>query len=129
MNALRFVARALAIFGLFLFHGLRFVFGYFALLVTLRPREERKAHFAACMLDLFPDLGATSIKVGQIMSTRPALPPPHVVAALEKLQDDVGPFPYAQVHATIVAELGRPLEAIFEEFSQRPIASASVAQV
>ena len=129
MNALRFLARALAIFGFFLFHGLRFFFGWLARLATLRPKDQRKAWFAACVLELFRDLGATFIKVGQIMSTRPDLLPRHIITALETLQDDVGPFPFAIVQATIQSELGRPLDEIFVEFSPRPIASASVAQV
>ena len=65
----------------------------------------------------------------KIMSTRPDLFPPHVIAALEKLQDDVGPFPFALVQDTVTRELGRPLDAVFAEFSPSPIASASVAQV
>src|SRR5256885_580796 len=108
MPGVRFVLRALAILGFFAFHGLRFFVGWLGLCVTLAGSQRRKKWFAACVLALFRDLGATFIKVGQIMSTRPDLLPPHIIAALEKLQDEVGAFPLSQVQATILAELGRP---------------------
>ena len=129
MKGLRFVARALAIVGFLSFHGLRFLGGTLSRLVRGRPRAERQAWFGACVLALFRDLGATFIKVGQIMSTRPDLLPPHVIASLEKLQDDVGPFAFADVEATILEELRHPIDELFTEFSPQPIASASVAQV
>ena len=66
---------------------------------------------AQVVADLFRSLGATFIKVGQIMSTRPDLVPEHVTRALERLQDDVGPFPFAAVARTIEEDLGRPFAA------------------
>jgi ubiquinone biosynthesis protein len=129
LHALGFIRRALAIAGFFLFHGLRFVLGWVARLALGRPRAERQAWFAACVLALFRSLGATFIKVGQILSTRPDLLPPHLVHALEKLQDDVGPFSFERVRATLLGELGQPPERLFAEIDPAPIASASVAQV
>lgn len=129
MRAGRFWGRAVTIAFFVLWHGLRWFFGWLALLVAFRPREQRRRWFGDCLLGLFTDLGATFIKVGQIMSTRPDLLPPHVIAALEKLQDQVRPFSYAEVRQTILEDLGGVPEEIFEEFSKEPIASASVAQV
>ena len=43
---------------------------------------------AVRLAGLFRALGATFIKVGQIMSTRPDLIPVHIIKALEHLQDD-----------------------------------------
>jgi ubiquinone biosynthesis protein len=129
MRALRFIARALAILFFFGKQALRFWAFWLVLLLTFRPRQRRQEWFAACILALFRDLGATFIKVGQIMSTRPDLLPPHVIRALETLQDNVGPFPYAQVQAILTEELGRPPAEVFAELSPTPIASASVAQV
>jgi ubiquinone biosynthesis protein len=79
--------------------------------------------------DLFRSLGATFIKVGQIMSTRPDLIPEHITRPLERLQDDVGPFPFSAVAQTIEEDLGRPFSQLFSELVPVPIASASVAQV
>ena len=118
-----------AIFGLFLLHGGRFVTGWLLRLVTARGRTARKAWFAECLLALFPALGATFIKVGQIMSTRPDLLPPHLIHALSQLQDNVGPFPFVDVERTLLEDLGRPLGEVFLRFEPEPIASASVAQV
>jgi len=78
---------------------------------------------------LFEGLGATFIKVGQIISTRPDLFPAEIVGELALLQENVRPFGIRQVRQIIEEDLGRPLEQIFAEFDQRPVAAASVAQV
>jgi len=125
----RLVLRALVI-GLFLLgRGLLWLVGWLALLLAFVGRERRRLWFGECLLGLFRDLGATFIKLGQIMSTRPDLFPPHVIHALEKLQDQVGPFPADDVVRTIGEDFGAPPEALFESFDLEPIASASVAQV
>lgn len=126
---LRLFLRALTILFLVVRTALRYGIGWTWLRLRGRPLSERQAFFGTCVLALFRSLGATFIKVGQIMSTRPDLLPPHVIAALSRLQDDVGPFPFAQVQRTIEEDLGQPLAELFAEFSPQPIASASVAQV
>ncbi len=125
----RLLQRFLAISAIFLGQGLRWMIGWLILLVVFAGPVRRRAWFGQCLLDLFRHLGATFIKVGQIMSTRPDLLPEHITQALAHLQDDVGPFPFEAVARTIAEDLGRPIEQIFAEFSPRPIASASVAQV
>jgi ubiquinone biosynthesis protein len=129
MRLPRLALRAAVIFAFVLLRGVEFAFGWLALLITFAGAERRREWFAACLLALFRDLGATFIKVGQIMSTRPDLFPPHVIRALEKLQDQVGPFPTAHVVRTLGEDFGAPPEALFESFEPLPIASASVAQV
>ncbi|HUJ61275.1 MAG TPA: AarF/UbiB family protein [Kofleriaceae bacterium] len=74
-------------------------------------------------------LGATFIKLGQVMSTRPDLFEPELIDELRKLQDQLPPFGFGRVRATVEAELGRPLAEVFAEFDERPVAAASVAQV
>jgi ubiquinone biosynthesis protein len=74
-------------------------------------------------------LGATFIKLGQVMSTRPDLFEPEIIAQLRRLQDRLPPFAFRKVQATIEAELGRPLAEVFREFDEAPVAAASVAQV
>ncbi len=129
LSNLRLLRRALAIAALLLGQGLRWVIGWLVLLLAFAGPVRRRAWFAQCLLDLFRHLGATFIKVGQIMSTRPDLVPEHITQALAHLQDDVGPFPFEAVARTIAEDLGRPIAEIFAEFQVRPIASASVAQV
>jgi ubiquinone biosynthesis protein len=91
--------------------------------------DQRRERFAVALVALLRRLGATFIKVGQIMSTRPDVIPPWLTRALEELQDDVGPFPYREVERTIREELGRGPEDVFARFAETPVASASVAQV
>ncbi|HJZ86781.1 MAG TPA: AarF/UbiB family protein [Polyangia bacterium] len=129
VRQVRFVSRVGFVASCLFWHFLLFVLAWWWLLLRGRGRAARKERFAQGVLDLFRVLGATFIKVGQILSTRPDLLPPHIVRALEKLQDDVGPFSYDRMRAILRAELGRDVEAIFAEFAATPIASASVAQV
>jgi len=129
LSNFRLLQRSLTILALVLGQGLRWAIGWLVLLVAFAGPARRRAWFGQCLLDLFRHLGATFIKVGQIMSTRPDLVPEHITAALAHLQDDVGPFPFESVARTIAEDLGRPIEQIFAEFSPRPIASASVSQV
>jgi len=74
-------------------------------------------------------LGATFIKLGQVMSTRPDLFEPQIISQLRRLQDKLPPFSFAKAKKTIEAELGKPLTEVFSEFDEQPIAAASVAQV
>jgi ubiquinone biosynthesis protein len=74
-------------------------------------------------------LGATFIKLGQVMSSRPDLFEPQIIAQLRRLQDRLPPFSFRRVQATVEGELGRPLAQVFREFEHRPVAAASVAQV
>ena len=78
------------------------------------------------MLD---ELGPTFVKFGQLLSTRPDIVPPDIIAELRSLQDDVRPFPYADVEKTVHEELGQPVERLFTEFDERPLAAASIGQV
>lgn len=74
-------------------------------------------------------LGATFIKLGQVMSTRPDLFAPEIIDQLRHLQDRLPPFSFAKVKKTIEGELGKPLGEVFASFDERPVAAASVAQV
>lgn len=74
-------------------------------------------------------LGPIFVKFGQILSTRPDLIPDDIVAELKSLQDNVPPFSSAQAIKLIEEQLGRPIDQLFAEFSEQPLASASIAQV
>ncbi len=75
------------------------------------------------------ELGPTYIKLGQILSTRPDLIPVDFLSELTKLQDKVPPFPFTAVRKIIESELKFPLETIFPQFDEKPLASASIGQV
>ena len=75
------------------------------------------------------ELGTTGIKLGQILSTRPDLLPPDLIAELEKLRDRVPAVPTDVIIQTVESELGCPLAEVFGEFEEVPLAGASIGQV
>jgi len=75
------------------------------------------------------ELGPTFVKFGQIMSTRPDMVPRELITELEKLQDKVPSFPTEDARRIIEEELGSSISSLFSDFSDSPIASASIAQV
>jgi predicted unusual protein kinase regulating ubiquinone biosynthesis (AarF/ABC1/UbiB family) len=74
-------------------------------------------------------LGPTFIKLGQLLSTRADLLPQPYLDALARLQDDLEPFPFAEVERILQEELGVRLSKAFSEFDEQPIAAASLGQV
>jgi ubiquinone biosynthesis protein len=79
--------------------------------------------------EMLDELGPTFVKFGQLLSMRPDIVPPDIVAELRGLQDDVTPFPYADVERVIQEELGLSIGKLFLEFDPRPRAAASIGQV
>ncbi len=79
--------------------------------------------------EMLDELGPTFVKFGQLLSTRPDVVPPDIIAELRGLQDDVRPFPYEDVERTVDEELGQPIERLFLEFDPQPLAAASIGQV
>jgi len=75
------------------------------------------------------ELGPTFIKLAQILSTRPDLIPLSIARELARLQDTATPFASAEAKRIVEEELGVPLARVFEEFADRPLAAASIAQV
>jgi len=120
-------------------------FGYFidahrlSDLLPRRSAEERLASAAAAqgagsargqrLREVLDELGPTFVKFGQLLSTRPDVVPPDIVLELRGLQDDVRPFPFADVRRVVEAELGNTLERLFTDFEPVPVAAASIGQV
>lgn len=75
------------------------------------------------------ELGPIFVKFGQMLSTRPDLVPDDIVLELNKLQDQVPPFPGEVAIELIESAYGAKLSSVFLDFDPMPIASASVAQV
>ncbi|MGE5595774.1 MAG: ABC1 kinase family protein [Hyphomicrobiales bacterium] len=69
------------------------------------------------------------IKTCQFISSRADVAPPEYVAVLSRLQDRVPPRPFEEIEGQIERELGAKPDRIFDAFSRRPVASASLAQV
>ena len=74
-------------------------------------------------------LGPCFIKVGQALSTRPDLVRRDWLDQLTQLQDNLPAFPHAIALETIEADLGAPVQQLFEEFPDYPVAAASLGQV
>ena len=75
------------------------------------------------------ELGPTFVKFGQIVSSRRDLVTDEYYVELRKLQTQVPPFPAAEAKAIIAEELGRPISEVFKRFQDKPVGSASIAQV
>lgn len=84
---------------------------------------------AAALVRALERAGATFIKLGQIMSTRPDLISPRLSAALSKLHDDAPAHNLNATEDLVEAAFARPLPTIFAEFDPEPLASGSIAQV
>jgi ubiquinone biosynthesis protein len=93
------------------------------------PVEREGSQRGQHLREMFDELGPTFVKFGQLLSTRPDIVPPDIIFELRRLQDDVSPFPFAQVETVIEAELGLPIEKLFLEFTESPAAAASIGQV
>jgi len=74
-------------------------------------------------------LGTTSIKLGQLLSTRPDIIPQAYAEALTRLQDGVEPFAFDEVERILQEELGLQLGQAFVVFDREPLAAGSIAQV
>ncbi len=75
------------------------------------------------------DLRGLILKGCQFLGSRADVLPREYVEVLSRLQDRVPPKSFGVVKQTVERELGKPLGAIFRRFGERPIASASLAQV
>jgi ubiquinone biosynthesis protein len=73
-------------------------------------------------------LGPSYVKLGQFLATRPDVVGAALAADLERLQDQMPPFPQAEAEAAVAASFGKPLKSVFLSFGP-PVAAASIAQV
>jgi len=100
-----------------------------AVLRAARLIEKRRVGDGAARLSAaLTRLGPSYVKFGQFLATRPDLVGVAAARDLESLQDRMPPFPRADAVRMVELALGRPLDAMFTEFSE-PVAAASIAQV
>ncbi len=108
-----------------IFRPIRFLI-YFSPFYWLRRRDAPRGERVRLALE---DLGPIFVKLGQMLSTRRDLLPPDIADELAKLQDRVPPFPGREAREVVERTLGKPVGELFQEFSEVPLASASIAQV
>ena len=108
------------------------LFRPFRFLLYLLPwnwfRKQRRPRAVRIRLAL-EALGPIFIKFGQILSTRRDLLPADIADELAQLQDSVKPFPGAVARQIVEKAYGESVTTVFSEFSEVPLASASIAQV
>ncbi|KAL5785811.1 hypothetical protein ACOSQ2_008203 [Xanthoceras sorbifolium] len=90
-----------------------------------------KAHErnAKRVLSLIIELEGLWVKLGQYLSTRADVLPGAYIVCLKQLQDSLPPRSLHEVCQTIQKELGKPMDDLFTDFVQTPLATASIAQV
>ncbi len=96
-------------------------------LFTGRGAEDKPA--SVRFREVLERLGPTFIKFGQLLSTRSDLLPDEWVEELVKLRDEVPPSPWEEIEAVLAKELGGGWRGLFRRVDERPVGSASIAQV
>lgn len=74
-------------------------------------------------------MGPTFVKLGQILATRVDLLPAEWITELEKLQDQAAAVPFSQLKPQLERSLGAKVSACFREIDEKPVGTASMAQV
>ena len=118
--------RALALVWVLFGAIISYVFGRF--LGKGPTPEARERLLGDVMRRACERLGATFVKLGQILATRPDIVPVGVTISLARLQDDVATAPFSEVIAILASELGANRSRIVT-IDPTPVAAASVAQV
>ncbi len=104
---------------------------YIGLNIALKKINKEILHLSPAirLRKILEELGPTFIKLGQILSTRSDLIPIAYCHELEKLQDDTPSIGFEKIKTILEQELQSPLKILFQNFSEKPLASASVAQI
>lgn len=95
------------------------------------PRPTRKTIFGGLLRAMFAEMGPCYIKLAQIISMRPEMPP-FLREELQIIQDSLPPIKKKTVKNIIDREmrrLGKRTENVFEWIEEEPLASASLGQV
>ena len=118
-----FIPRVLYIFLTLIFLGLRILFQ------GNSKNKNVQKNLSKYLFDVITDLGPCFIKLGQALSTRPDLVRQDWLTELTNLQDNLPPFEHKIALRIIEEELGSSAYDLFDDFPDRPIASASLGQV
>ncbi len=94
-----------------------------------RTRNERFRREAARFRLLAIRMGGVMIKIGQFLSSRLDVLPREVTDELANLQDEVPAEDFHAIRSLAEAELGAPLDDLFEQVDPAPMAAASLGQV
>lgn len=85
---------------------------------------------AKLMRETFESLGSTYIKLGQFIASTPSLFPREYVEEFQGCLDQTPTLPFSYIQGVLESEFeGRDLSQIFSYIDEKPLASASIAQV
>lgn len=127
------IKRLKEIAGVFTKYGLGYLIQKFHLRrfsSTPAPRDDAlNEPLSVRVRKIMEELGPTFIKFGQMLSLHPDIIPQEFCIEFEKLQDHVSSVEFAKIKEVIEKQYNKPLEEIFKDFPETPMASASLAQV
>ena len=139
LDAFRENMRLQQVYSVFLRYGLDIALDRPGFLGTLRksmqewvwdlPKDLEVPELPTKIRLMMEELGPTYVKIGQIVSSQASTLPYEWQIELEKLQSNVPPFGEDQVRTILMEELKGTPEDLFAEFSIKPLAAASTAQV
>tara|TARA_B100000700_G_scaffold331472_1_gene464583 strand:- start:6653 stop:8191 length:1539 start_codon:yes stop_codon:yes gene_type:complete len=99
------------------------------LIVSIWKKPVTKKRPGQRLAAALQELGPSFIKFGQAIATRPDLIGREVATDLSELQDRLPPFSAKKAREIIENELNQPIDELFKEFNDTPVAAASIAQV
>lgn len=91
--------------------------------------EESRTYVSRRLRVAIEKLGATYIKLAQIISSGEGLFPTELVEEFKRCRDQVPPEPWDSVRTTIEQDLGARLDDVFVYVEKTALAAASIAQV
>ena len=91
--------------------------------------EDSRTYMSLRLRKAIEKLGATYIKLAQIISSGEGLFPTELVNEFKKCRDQVPPQSWDTVKLIVEQDLGARLEDVFASFEQQSLAAASIAQV
>lgn len=92
-------------------------------------REVTTPEIARQVRRSFAQLGATYVKLGQLVASAPGVFGPEVSSEFRTLLDSAHVVSLSRVEEVIRKDLGRPVEEVFASFDPTPIGCASIAVV
>lgn len=99
------------------------------ILKVLRRHQIGKGLTPVKLREILEDLGPTYVKLGQIMSMRSDVLPEEYCRELTSLRTQVRPVEFHQMKDLLEQELGAPVSQVFSSLDEKPLGSASIAQV
>lgn len=91
--------------------------------------EQSRAYVSLRLRRAIERLGATYIKLAQIISSGEGLFPTELVDEFKKCRDQVPAEPWEKARLTVEQDLGARIDQVFSSFDRTPLAAASIAQV